>query len=178
MKGLGADNVISYNLPDLEFLNKLQDVVVSHQQYDYVIDTVSSLDEKDQQYHYIDKLLYPDKWIKDQNIQLNQPPTQFMKSEGVYITLGGEPLSWIKSLLNENVAINLFPKGQFLFWIRFSNTSSQLSLLSQYMKDGKLRLQIANTLPFTVEGINEAMNMQMSRRTVGKILVQIASDIS
>ena len=79
--------------------------------------------------------------------------------------------------INENGAhffgIDFFPQGRQLFWVRFPDSADRLATIRQFCENNQLKVTIAQCLPFTDEGVQEAFRLQMNRRTVGKIVVEM-----
>jgi len=80
---------------------------------------------------------------------------------------------WIVAGIKRLCGLNLFQRGHELFWVRFPNSSGELESLRGYAEAGKLHPRLAAVLPLTSEGVQEAFRQLHSRRTQGKIVVQV-----
>ncbi|CAF1139035.1 unnamed protein product [Rotaria sp. Silwood1] len=69
---------------------------------------------------------------------------------GMYILIGGIVTDWVLAHIK-----------------RFFGIDWRLESLRQFCEANQLKVTIANRMPFTEEGIQEAFRLQMNRRTVG-----------
>lgn len=153
--------------------------------FDCVLDTVTSKDARDKQHAYEYKLLTPDIWrqsllksLSDQEritSKLSTPLTHgFMMVTAKYVRLGGPSLDWAKAYLARYIGIDTFSKNHYLFWVKFPNTASQLREIGQLLANGKITVKIAGEFGMTQSEIDRAIELQMCRRTVGKILFRLS----
>jgi len=90
-----------------------------------------------------------------------------------YVIIGAHTSMWIVAGIKRLCGLNLFQRGHELFWVRFPNSSGELESLRGYAEAGKLHPRLAAVLPLTSEGVQEAFRQLHSRRTQGKIVVQV-----
>ncbi|CAF4320549.1 unnamed protein product, partial [Adineta steineri] len=84
----------------------------------------------------------------------------------MYILIGGIFTDWVLAHIKRFFGIDWFTMGRQLFWVRFPDSTKRLESLRQFCENNQLKVTIANRVPFTDEGIQEAFRLQMSRRTV------------
>ena len=156
VKSLGADEVLLYDR-SVDILEDLHAVRSRHGPFDLVFDSVSSHDPRDANFAYETRIC-------------NANPKLIT---GMYIFIGGIVTDWTLAHIKRFFGIDWFTKGRQLFWVRFPNSASRLELLRKFCETNQLKVTIADRLPFTQEGVQEAFHLQMSRRTVGKIVIDI-----
>lgn len=156
VKSLGADRILCYDQTD-NILADLHTITSSHGRFDLVFDSVSSHDTRDVTFAYETRIR-------------NAKPKLVT---GMYILVGGIVTDWILAHIKRFFGVNCFAKGRQLFWVRFPDSTKRLELLRQYCENNQLKVTIANRVPFTEKGIQEAFRLQMSRRIVGKIVIEI-----
>jgi NADPH:quinone reductase-like Zn-dependent oxidoreductase len=158
VKGLGADEILVYDRsPDI--LEDLRTTTSLHGPFDLVFDSVSSHDPRDANFAYETRIR-------------NAKPKLIT---GMYIFIGGLVTDWALAHIKRFFGIDWFTKGRQLFWVRFPDSAKRLESLRQFCEANQLKVTIANRMPFTEEGIQEAFHLQMSRRTVGKIVIEVVS---
>ena len=145
---LGATHVIDYTKSNVA--GDLQGILGDGNKVDIVMDCVTSGDPADQ-------VGYPQDLLPLTNIR--------------YLRLGGKFHEWCLALV-ERWGWNLFGKEK-LFWIRFPHSSGELKKLKEYCDTGGLKPSIEKTVPFTIDGIEEAFADLLQRRVKGKIVVQV-----
>ena len=156
VKGLGADDVLAYDQSE-DLIEDLHTLTSRYGPFDLIFDTVSSHDSRDAGFAYENRIC-------------NAKPKLV---SGVYFFIGGVTIDWVLAHIKRYLGLDCFSKGRQLFWVRFSNSAKQLEALSQYCTANQLKVAIAKCIPFTEEGVQEAFHLQMNRRTVGKIVIEI-----
>ncbi|UJR18633.1 hypothetical protein I4U23_005541 [Adineta vaga] len=159
VKNLGADEVLFYDY-SVDILKDLHAARSIYGPFNLVFDSVSSHDPQDSNFAY------------ETRIRNSKPKLL----TGMYILIGGVVTDWILAHMKRFFGIDCFTKGRQLFWVRFPNSAKRLELLRQFCEANQLKVTIANRLPFTEDGIREAFRLQMTRRTVGKIVIEIVSE--
>jgi len=61
-----------------------------------------------------------------------------------------------------------------LFWIKMPFAASALEALAAFADEGELKVKAQAVLPFTEAGCREAFDTLRGRRTVGKLVVDVA----
>ena len=61
-----------------------------------------------------------------------------------------------------------------LFWIKMPFAASALEALAAFADEGELKVKVQAVLPFTEAGCREAFDTLRGRRTVGKLVVDVA----
>ncbi|CAF3448326.1 unnamed protein product [Rotaria sp. Silwood1] len=159
VKGLGADEILFYDL-STNILEDLHIVTLRHGPFDLVFDSVSSHDLRDANFAY------------ETRIRNTKPKL----ITGMYILIGGIVTDWVLAHIKRFFGIDWFANGRQLFWVRFPDSTRRLESLRQFCEANQLKVAIANRMPFTEEGIQEAFRLQMNRRTVGKIIIEMISE--
>jgi NADPH:quinone reductase-like Zn-dependent oxidoreductase len=159
VKNLGADEVIFYDRSE-DFLEDLRGAISRHGLFDLVFDSVSSHDPRDASFAYESR-------IRNANPKM---------VTGMYIFIGGLVADWALAHMKRFFGIDCFSKGRQLFWVRFPDSAKRLESLCQFCEANQLKVTIANRMPFTEQGLQEAFRLQMSRRTVGKIVIEMVSE--
>jgi NADPH:quinone reductase-like Zn-dependent oxidoreductase len=159
VKGLGADEVLFYDR-SVDILEDLRTTTSRHGPFDLVFDSVSSHDQQDASFAYETRIC-------------NAKPQLIA---GMYICIGGIVTDWALAHLKRFLGIGWFRKGRQLFWVRFPDSAKRLESLRRLCEANQLKVTIAHRMPFTEEGIQEVFRLQMSRRTVGKIIIEIVSE--
>ena len=158
VKDLGADEILVYDSSE-DIFERLSAITTQHGSFDMVFDSVSSHDQRDRKFAY------------ESRIRNAQPKLL----TGTYILIGGIVHDWILAHLKRFFGLDLFTNGRQLFWVRFPNSSNQLAMLRRFCEMNQLKINVAHQFPFTEEGIQEAFELQMSRRVVGKIVLEISN---
>jgi NADPH:quinone reductase-like Zn-dependent oxidoreductase len=158
VKVLGADEVIFYDRSE-DFLEDLRGAISRHGLFDLVFDSVSSHDPRDASFAYESRIC-------------NANPKMVT---GMYIFIGGLVTDWALAHIKRFFGVDCFSKGRQLFWVRFPDSAKRLESLCQFCEASQLKVTIANRMPFTEQGLQEAFRLQMSRRTVGKIVIEMVS---
>lgn len=70
------------------------------------------------------------------------------------------------------LGVDLFGPTRELFWVRFPQSSEYLKLLASYCENGSLAV-FTQEYPFTTTGVQQAFVDIMSRRTVGKLCIDM-----
>jgi len=84
---------------------------------------------------------------------------------GMYIPLNGTLMQWLRSSVKWQAANTHLFVGD--------PTTADLNIISKLVSEEGLRPVIAETLPFTAEGLDTAFSHLKSRRTVGKITLDM-----
>jgi NADPH:quinone reductase-like Zn-dependent oxidoreductase len=96
----------------------------------------------------------------------------------MYVRFGGDFTSWFAAGLKRTVGINLFLRNSELFWVRFTQSSSELESLRKAVDEENVKPYVFQTLPFTEEGVAHAFNALKSRHVRGKIVLSIVPSLS
>ncbi|CAF3139377.1 unnamed protein product [Rotaria sp. Silwood2] len=159
IKDLGADDVIAYDGCE-DVLESLRAVTSRTGPFNLVFDSVSSHDPRDATFAYESRIR-------------NVTPKLL---SGMYIFIGGVVTDWVLAHIKRFFGVNCFSPGRQLFWVRFPDSAKRLNLLRQFCEANQIKVRIANCMPFTEEGVQEAFRLQMNRRTVGKIVIEIGTE--
>ena len=159
VKHLGSDEVLLYDR-STDILKDLHAATFHHGPFDLVFDSVSSHDPRDSNFAYETRIR-------------NAKPKLVT---GMYIIVGGIVTDWMLAHIKRFFGIDWFKNGRQLFWVRFPNSANRLASLRRFCEADQLKVTIANRMPFTEEGVQEAFGSQLSRRTVGKIVIDIVSE--
>ena len=62
-----------------------------------------------------------------------------------------------------------------MFWIRIPGSSKSLSRLAAWADAGKLRPTVSQTFAFDENGVRGAFEALRSRRTAGKVVIDVSS---
>lgn len=169
---LGADVIVDYNQSSDDLLKELQNSVTSYaatggsSYFDLVFDTVSSHDERDSVWEYESKI---------RNVT---EPAIFNENFSKYIFIGGQVGDWFLAHLHRFFGVNWFAKGRQLSWVRFPASHFELLELSKMVDEDKLKLHISQRLNFTEENVQQAFENLLSRRTTGKIIIDLTNSSS
>ena len=153
----GASVVVDYRSDD--YIAK----IAAAGPYDVVLDAVSSADARDQ--GYIGRV----------------QATGCVKTDGDrhnYVVFGGATRHWALAALKRFTGLNCFGRGFELFWIRMPSTSRALARLAAWADDGTLRPTVSKTLPFDEAGVCGAFEALRSRRTAGKVVIEVSASSS
>ncbi|KAH8046094.1 oxidoreductase [Aureococcus anophagefferens] len=147
--GLGADVVLDYAAGDVF------DAIKQEAPFDIIFDCVSSADARDSGAGYHAKL------------------EGAVAAGGSYVVFGGATKDWLKAGLKRVARVNLFGSME-LFWIKMPFAASALEALAALADKGELKVKVQAVLPFTDAGCREAFDTLRGRRTVGKLVVDVA----
>ena len=134
--------------------------IAEHGPYDVVLDAVSSADSRDKAASYIERV------------------KPYVKTDGDrhnYVVFGGATRHWFLAGLKRFTGLNCFGRGFELFWIRMPGSSKLLSRLAAWADAGKLRPTVAQTFGFDEAGVRGAFEALRSRRTAGKVVIDVSS---
>eukprot|EP00873_Tetraselmis_striata_P009062 jgi/Tetstr1/429326/TSEL_019244.t1 len=95
---------------------------------------------------------------------------------GTYVCIGGVTSDWLAAGLKRTTGLSAFSAGRELFWVRFPHSAPALADLARMADSGALQPSLARVLPFTEAGLQEAFAALNSRRTAGKIVMNIGTD--
>lgn len=171
VRGLGADAVVPYDAEGESVVDGLQRWVEAEggKPFDVVLDTVSSHDATDRAFRY------------EERLREATSPALVASGPGAdphnYVTIGSKTPGWIAAGLKRVFGINCFAAGRELFWIKFPGCAPDLEKLAALAEQGKLRPTLAATLPCTDTGVQQAFRMMRERRTVGKVVVDLAGPV-
>jgi len=84
---------------------------------------------------------------------------------GQYVAINGSKTMWVRA------QVNMLPANYHLFISK--TTTKSLDTISKLVSEEGLRPVIAETHPFTVEGVENAFTQLKGRRTVGKIVLDM-----
>lgn len=157
---LGADHVINYQ--DGQWQDSIKQEVDHFGPFTCVLDTVFSSQSQDQHMGY------------EAFLRSSSSSHHKKLLDGMYVRFGGHFTSWFAAGLQRTVGINLFPRNSELFWVRLSQSSSELDTLRQAVDEENVKPYVLQTFPFTEEGVAQAFNALKSRRVRGKIVLTIA----
>ncbi len=80
--------------------------------------------------------------------------------------------------LKRFTGLNCFGRGFELFWIKMPGSSKRLSRLAAWADEGELRPTVAQTFAFDEAGVRGAFEALRSRRTAGKVVLDVSSSPS
>ncbi|CAB9527723.1 furan-3-one reductase [Seminavis robusta] len=165
----GATHVVDYTLD-----HGSQDTLYRNLQqapgypFHVVLDCVTSADPADRQVDY-------PSLIRQKNRATTNAKATLLVPDYKYLRLGGPTPDWVRAGV-ERVCFGLdcWPdKHEKLFWIRFPKSSHELQQLREWASEGKLMVQVAETVPFTAQAVQAAFDRILERRVQGKIVVEI-----
>lgn len=156
---LGADHVINYQ--DDQWQDSIKREVDHFGPFTCVLDTVFSSQSHDQHMGY------------EAFLRSSSSSHHKKLLEGMYVRFGGQFTSWFAAGLKRTVGINLFHGKSELFWVRLSQSSSELDTLRKAVDEENVKPYVLQTFPFTEEGVAQAFNALKSRRVRGKIVLTI-----
>lgn len=97
---MNCDDVLCYDKHNFNIVNDLKDILnkTPHfgQPFDYVIDTVTSVEHRDVSMNYMNDIHNSDSIVKGDNHQ--------------YITIGGSTLTWVIAGFRKLTGVNLHSK--------------------------------------------------------------------
>jgi reticulon-4-interacting protein 1, mitochondrial len=157
VKSLGADLVLDYRDP--QWQSQLIQDVRTHGPFSHVLDTVASVAAVDQGTSYPELL----------HSKVDEKPLLV----GKYLTLGGPTTAWLTAGIKRAFGWDLFPNDYELFWVRFPNSSHELQALKDATETVGVKIKVSHEYPFSEEGVRQAFEQLMSRRTVGKVVINI-----
>ena len=156
VQSLGADRVVKYDTdPDTIATIK------SLGPYDFVFDTVSSHDARDNAARYKDRLTASPSVLRD------------AKSHA-YVTIGGPTSYWVRALAKRWLGWNLFSPGHDHHWIRFPGCADDLAEARRLVDEASVRPRVAEAVPLTDDGVQRAFAAMHARRAVGKFVVDVS----
>lgn len=157
---LGADHVCTYDNHKVSLKDQLESAMSNFGSFTLVFDGVTSNDTRD----------------KNAYTELINGLCEVLPT---YITLGGSPFEWILAHLKRFFGVDLFAEyygtpNRKLFWVRFLHTSKELAQIAKFVDAGWLHVRVGTVKHGLDEtGVREAFAIQKSRRSVGKIVVEI-----
>jgi NADPH:quinone reductase-like Zn-dependent oxidoreductase len=167
VRDCGATHVIDYSAPNVDVIVELQNVIrkdLQGQQFDIILDCVTSGDPADGQYNYPQKIRYSNPSI--------------VTTDHLYQKLGGHWTEWIRATFARP---GIFPHSwlwrdprERLFWIKFPYSSNALQQLTDLAERGLLKPRIEKIYPeMTVDTVQQAMEDVLSRRIQGKVVIKV-----
>lgn len=150
VKTIGADVVLEYDKK-----NYLEDLKKNAQKFDLIFDTVTSSHDKDQYPIY----------------------SQFLKEDGKWECINGKIFVLLKALLVARLIgkTKIFdPKNKHCHFL--THNKKDLNLLKQMIEEGAVKTVI-DVLPFDKKGIASGFEKLKSRRTRGKIVIEVTKDL-
>jgi len=166
VRELGADEVVCYDDKDViragGVVEVLSEIVGRRGEVDIVFDSVSSHDPRDRKCSY------------EHQIRSRKGADRVLSRRGIYLMLGGLWYDWLKAHILRFLGLNLFGDDRRLFWVRFPNSSEYLRKLSFYSESDALKVAVSERFPFTEHGLQDAFEKIMTRRTTGKLTIDIA----
>ena len=146
VKSIGADHVVDYSKEGFVFGTSLPE-----KSLDGVIDCVSSPDD----YNYVPEGL---KLLKEKT--------------GRYVAANSaSSMDWIKLMANRSLGIRTF-RGQYQLMFYQANRET-LTELGKLVKEGKLKVNVQEYVPFEESAIRKAFETLQSRRVRGKLIVKM-----
>jgi NADPH:quinone reductase-like Zn-dependent oxidoreductase len=154
-----ATTVLDYQAPD--FVAQLEEAGP----FDVVMDCVTSGDPRDQS-----QLDYPRLFLKSaHHSQLVTPNVQYRRLGGVF----GD---WVKAGVERSTGLSPWSgHSDKLFWIQMNGAGPALARLATWMGQGQLQAHVGQCYPFTPEAVHEAFAALLTRRVVGKVVVQVVA---
>ncbi|KAJ1460616.1 hypothetical protein M885DRAFT_593387 [Pelagophyceae sp. CCMP2097] len=150
----GAAKVLDYT--KCEVFEELKADVAVHGPFDVVLDCVSSNDSRDSDYAAM----------------LQIRPALLSKRRGNYVVLGGSPLTWCRAGLKK-CGVDTFRGAFKLFWITMPHASEWLAEAAALVDACGLKPRV-EAVAFESAGLCEAFEKLRSRRTKGKLVVDVS----
>mmetsp|Transcript_5793 Transcript_5793/g.22907 ORF Transcript_5793/g.22907 Transcript_5793/m.22907 type:complete len:190 (-) Transcript_5793:1494-2063(-) len=104
-----------------------------------------------------------------------RPPVPLLA--GRYVTIGGSFADWLRAGMGKVLRVDPYGAERALFWIRFPRTRGELEELARMVEDGELSPVVAREVPFDSASVARAVEELLARRTKGKLVVRIRSDL-
>ena len=133
--------------------------------FDVVMDCVTSGDPRDQATLDYGKLLLSD--------------SRFLTPHAQYRRLGGVFPDWCRASMERVTGMHaVWPNpAAKLFWIQMHQAAPALEQMAEWIRQGKLKgAHVAQTVPFTPEGVQQGFTALLGRRVVGKVVVELPPD--
>lgn len=149
--------VLDYRADD--FVQQLQDAGP----YDVVMDCVTSGDPRDQA-----KIDYGQLLLRGDGRR------RFLTPDAQYRRLGGACADWFRAGWERATGRSPWPDpAAKLFWIQMHQTAPLLERLADWIRRGRMSgAHVAQTVPFTPEGVQQGFDALLERRVVGKVVVE------
>jgi len=168
MTGSSEDNNKSKQQPKITILDYHADDFEQQLQaagpFDVVMDCVTSGDPRDQATLDYRKLLLSD--------------NRFISPHGQYRRLGGFFPDWCRASIERVTGVHSVwsnPSAK-LFWIQMHQAAPALEQLADWISQGTLQgAHVAQTVPFTPQGVQQGFEALLGRRVVGKVVVEFPS---
>lgn len=154
----GATTVVDYT--DGDVVEKLTAAVAARGPFDVVLDTVSSSDPRDADYAAA---------------LLGARPPLVAPARRNYIVLGGSPAQWAQAALRRCCGVDASRAPLQLFWIAMPHSKPCLVEAAALVDELALKPRVS-AAAFDDAGLREAFGQIRSRRTAGKIVVDVAPD--
>ena len=156
-------------------VERLQDIVIEHGgPFDIVLDTVSSHDARDVVHGYSGRI----RAAGDPGLVDTGPDADGHN----YVTIGGKTGGWVTAGLKRMTGVDMFARGETLFWIDFNACAPDLKHLRSLADGGgsggvgscrAVKPAIEKTVPLTDDGVREAFRLLHGRRVVGKLAIEL-----
>ena len=156
-------------------VERLQDIVIEHGgPFDIVLDTVSSHDARDLVHGYSGRI----RAAVDPGLVDTGPDADVHN----YVTIGGKTGGWVTAGLKRMTGVDMFARGETLFWIDFNACAPDLKHLRSLADGGgsgrvgscrAVKPAIEKTVPLTDDGVREAFRLLHGRRVVGKLAIEL-----
>jgi NADPH:quinone reductase-like Zn-dependent oxidoreductase len=133
--------------------------------FDVVMDCVTSGDPRDQA-----TLDYPHLFLKSAH------RSQLVTTTVQYRRLGGVFGDWVKAGVERATGLSPWSEhADKLFWIQMNGAGPSLDRLAAWIGQGRLQAHVGRCYPFTPEAVQEAFEALLTRRVVGKVVVQVVA---
>jgi Zinc-binding dehydrogenase len=170
---LGSSCAIAYDDDggDEAIRDRLTETVAARGQFAIVLDTVRSSSAVDLTTNYSQMLLG----------RKDSQGYGMMSERGHYVTLGGHTWEWILAALRWHCGMHwlvrtvsaIFSYRRELFWVSLNGRHDDLEELANLCESRSIKIAVEKVYPFTVDGVKEAWQRIMARRTVGKLCVSV-----
>ena len=78
---------------------------------------------------------------------------------------------WFLALLKRFLRLDLFPSSSYLHWVNFAHQTEALTKLANLVMGQQIKVHVGEVYPLSEDGLYEALRDQLSRRAVGKIVL-------
>ncbi|KAJ3355759.1 hypothetical protein HDU91_005651 [Kappamyces sp. JEL0680] len=158
----GASAVFDYTHGSNTLVSNLCEYCKEHGPFDFVLDCVTSNDDRDKH------VSYPDLLLNDPVVRKTVLSDTIRFS---YVTLGESWTWWLYAIWKRVTGWNLFTPPREVFWVQFPHSSPLLGRLADLASEKNVRAEIQETVPFDQAGLDRAFSLIRERRVKGKIAV-------
>ncbi len=116
-------------------------------------------------------------WEYETRIREALSPIIFSKTTSQYMFIGGKVGDWFLAHMKRFAGLNLFGKGRELFWVRFPASNLELQRIAEWIDAGIVKVHISERLPFTEENVQIGFEKLLSRRSTGKIILDLTTTL-